>query len=435
MDKKFDIVVIGSGMAGAVAALKAVDSGKKIAVIRKGYGSTALSSGAIDLAADPLGVSGQPLEDSREWQKNVREIARRDEFHPYAVLAAGGYAPDLELAQALNFIYRELQGVGLPLFPVTGRNLTLVNPLGGFKFTGLAQESQGKGDLEKLKGKKTVILGVKNLPDFPADYIARALNDSIGSQGYGPFSSQEIEIPGFGGGTTFEAAAALESEGVEKVASLLAGISAGGHLIFPPILGALRSWEVTETLQKSGVLDFSESLAVPTSIPGYRLQAALDRALEKRGVSILNGRVISATVADHRLHSLEAEIQGQKEKMEGQNFILATGKYLSGGIERDRVFREPVFDLPVFIGEKPVKEDFIKDFLLREALGPHPAFRAGIRVNGKLNPLNRSKQVFAENLWAAGSILAGYDSTGDGAGLGVAILTGFKAGLEASGGS
>jgi glycerol-3-phosphate dehydrogenase subunit B len=177
MDKKFDIVVIGSGMAGAVAALKAVDSGKKIAVIRKGYGSTALSSGAIDLAADPLGIPGRPLEDNRDWQKNVKEIARRDEFHPYAVLAAGGYAPDLELAQALNFIYRELQGVGLPLFPVTGRNLTLVNPLGGFKFTGLAQESQGKGDLEKLKGKKTVILGVKNLPDFPADYIARALND------------------------------------------------------------------------------------------------------------------------------------------------------------------------------------------------------------------------------------------------------------------
>lgn len=433
MNKKFDIVVIGSGMAGAVAALKAVDSGKKIAVIRKGYGSTALSSGAIDLAADPLGIPGQPLEDNREWQKNVKEIARRDEFHPYAVLAAGGYAPDFELAQALNFIYRELQGTGLPLFPVTGRNLTLINPLGGFKFTGLAQEFQGKGDLEKLKGKKTIILGVKNLPDFPADYISRTLNEEIGPQGYGPFSSQEIEIPGFSGGTTFEAAAALEAEGVEKLAPVLSGLSNGGHLIFPPILGALRSREVTETLQKSGVLDFSESLAVPTSIPGYRLQAALDRALEKRGVSILNGRVISAAAADQRIRSLETEIQGKKEKLEGQSFILATGKYLGGGIERGRIFREPVFDLPVFIKEKPVKEDFIKDFLLRDALGPHPAFRAGIRVNGKLKPLLRDQQVFAENLWAAGSVLAGYDSTGDGAGLGVAILTGFKAGQEAGG--
>jgi glycerol-3-phosphate dehydrogenase subunit B len=433
MDKKFDIVVIGSGMAGAVAALNAVDSGKKIAVIRRGYGSTALSSGAIDLAADPLGVPGQPLEDNRDWQKNVKEIARRDEFHPYAVLAAGANAPDLELAQALNFIYREFQGVGLPLFPVTGRNLTLINPLGGFKFTGLAQESQGKGDLEKLKGKKTIILGVKNLPEFPADYIARSLQESIGPKGYGPFSTQEIEITGFSGGTAFEAASALETEGVEKLASALAGISTDAHLIFPPILGVLRARELTETLQKSGVLDFSESLAVPTSIPGFRLQSALDRALEKRGITILNGRVISAGEAGHRVQSLQVEIKGQEEKLESQGFILATGKYLGGGIERGRIFREPVFDLPVFIGEKPVKDDFIKDFLTRDPLGPHPAFRAGIRVDGKLKPLLGDRQVFAENLWAAGSVLAGYDSTGDGAGLGVAILTGFKAGQEAAG--
>ncbi|MCX5858592.1 MAG: FAD-dependent oxidoreductase [Proteobacteria bacterium] len=431
MEKKFDILVIGSGMAGAVAALKAVESGKKIAVIRKGYGSTALSSGAIDLAADPLGAPGRPLEDNRDWQKNMKEIARRDGFHPYAVLAADRSAPDLEMAQALNFIYRELQGVGLPLFPVTGKNLTLINPLGGFKFTGLAQESQGKGDLEKLKGKKTVILGVKNLPDFPADYIARALQESIGPAGYGPFSTREIEIPGFSGGTSFEAAAALEADGAEKLASALAGISADAHLIFPPILGALRARELSETLQKFGVMDFSESLAVPTSIPGFRLQSALDRALEKRGVTILNGQVISAGAAGHRVQSLQVKIQGQEEKLEGQGFILATGKYLGGGIERGRIFRELVFDLPVFIGEKPVKEDFIKDFLTREPLGPHPAFRAGIRVSGKLKPLLRDQQVFAENLWAAGSILAGYDSTGDGAGLGVAVLTGFKAGQEA----
>ena len=42
-----DIIIIGGGMAGAAAAIAAKTKGADVTLIRKGYGSTALSSGAF----------------------------------------------------------------------------------------------------------------------------------------------------------------------------------------------------------------------------------------------------------------------------------------------------------------------------------------------------------------------------------------------------
>ena len=64
-----DVLVIGGGMAGAVAASKAADSGQEVAVVRRGYGATALSSGAIDIALDPLRISNESWSDTSSIKK------------------------------------------------------------------------------------------------------------------------------------------------------------------------------------------------------------------------------------------------------------------------------------------------------------------------------------------------------------------------------
>src|SRR5260370_17248590 len=75
-----EVLVIGAGMAGAIAALSAVRAGAKVIVVRRAFGATALSSGAIDVAVDPHARDGVSIEEA------AREIARIRPHHPYAIL-------------------------------------------------------------------------------------------------------------------------------------------------------------------------------------------------------------------------------------------------------------------------------------------------------------------------------------------------------------
>jgi len=71
---RIDVLVIGGGMAGAVAASKAADLGREVAVVRKGYGATALSSGVIDIAVDPLGISNESWSGSSSIKRGLQEL-------------------------------------------------------------------------------------------------------------------------------------------------------------------------------------------------------------------------------------------------------------------------------------------------------------------------------------------------------------------------
>ena len=49
MNRKSDIVVVGSGLAGMSAALTAAQSGKSVTLLTHGAGTLAISSGCIDV--------------------------------------------------------------------------------------------------------------------------------------------------------------------------------------------------------------------------------------------------------------------------------------------------------------------------------------------------------------------------------------------------
>ncbi|MEE8566641.1 MAG: FAD-binding protein, partial [Candidatus Bipolaricaulota bacterium] len=49
MNLEADIVVIGGGMAGLVAGIRATEEGMRTVLLRKGQSATAYSSGAIDV--------------------------------------------------------------------------------------------------------------------------------------------------------------------------------------------------------------------------------------------------------------------------------------------------------------------------------------------------------------------------------------------------
>jgi glycerol-3-phosphate dehydrogenase subunit B len=60
------------------------------------------------------------------------------------------------------------------------------------------------------------------------------------------------------------------------------------------------------------------------------------------------------------------------------------------------------------------------------------AFRAGVRIDETLRPLRADGGAASPSLFAAGSVIRGYDPASDKTGLGVAIFTGYLAGEAAA---
>jgi glycerol-3-phosphate dehydrogenase subunit B len=114
---------------------------------------------------------------------------------------------------------------------------------------------------------------------------------------------------------------------------------------------------------------------------------------------------------------------------------LATGKFIGGGITgTENGIRESVFDLMT------VSESFriatsttpqkLTNTIALSHMG-HPLFGSGLSVDPQFRPITGAEVHAAENLYAAGSVLAGYNYPAEKSGLGVAIVTGYMASRNA----
>ena len=194
-------------------------------------------------------------------------------------------------------------------------------------------------------------------------------------------------------------------------------------LLLPPLLGIERHEEVLAELSQQAGLACAELVAGIPSVPGLRLQRALERALAAAGIEASRGDV-------SKLGEGSARLDG--EELAFDEVVVASGRFVGGGVGRDRSFAEPLFGLPVWDGTTQLAFQPI-DTLLGEGLGaPCAAFRAGLRFDTDLHPLDGDGNPV---VWAriAGSLLAGSDHAVDGSGLGLAAMTGFLAGRLAAG--
>jgi glycerol-3-phosphate dehydrogenase subunit B len=224
----------------------------------------------------------------------------------------------------------------------------------------------------------------------------------------------------------FELAEALDAEGSERALAdhlrldLPAGVQA---VLLPPVLGWRRPG-LSARLSDALGIPCAEVLSAAPSVPGVRLQDALDRALNDGGVRRLDAEVRGGEGGSVWLEPGGATRAGA--------VVLATGKYIGGGIARAPGFREPVFDLPVFVRGRRLTSEWLPSLLGDVPEARHDAFLAGIRVDAELRPLGPGGAPARERLFAAGSVIAGYDPAVDKSGLGVAIFTGYLAGEAAA---
>jgi glycerol-3-phosphate dehydrogenase subunit B len=180
-----------------------------------------------------------------------------------------------------------------------------------------------------------------------------------------------------------------------------------------------------------GLVDLPENgfelLATLPSPHGWRLQRALDAALTEHGVEVAQGDVGGMRAGGRRL---EAALTASAE-LAADQFVLATGRYLGGGLVKHRSVREPVCDLGVFHEGRRVDREWPERLRHLEQLSPHPAFRTGVLTDDRLRPLDWDGLVAYDNLRAAGSLLGGYDYI-RGYGFGVPMVSGWLAGRWAA---
>lgn len=401
-------------MAGVVAACAARRRGADVVLVRKAMGATALSSGAVDAAPPHLREDGS-LEDS--VSRCVRDVARAPN-HPFAVLAA----QRSRLDEAIRFASELTSGL---IAPAAERLRFFPTALGTLKAALTAQSSQVKSALSELPAVVGVV-GFRGAPTIiDAAFVAKGLQADARSLGastrFVPVESRFFNQLDDASRQPFELAARFDAaDAADMLAAELARVDAAAFL-FPAIMGLFAP--VTAALSAALGRPCAEMLAdAHGSVPGLRLQRALDAALLRHDVRVVEG----AAAVDGGV------VRVGEEPLAHACVVLASGKFIGGGVRRDGALAETVFGAPVFVSERRGPAAAIAELLGERYTDDQAVFRAGVRIDEELRVLGADGRPVNPKLFAAGSVITGFDLWSDGGGLGLSIFTGLLAGERAA---
>jgi glycerol-3-phosphate dehydrogenase subunit B len=368
------VLVIGGGIAGYCAALAARRNRADVTVVARAPGATALYAGGMEIVDD-------------------LEAVLRSPHHPFGRLGMDAVGLAAELDSAVSALQLALSKDGLQ-FEGGWRKRGLYADIHGLaRPANLVPESVAAGELGALSGKRVAVVGVPQVGDYDAASTAQALKELHGIDAF----AEEISIPDLP-----RAAALTDLYGRRAPAPR----ARGAAVAYPPGFTGLPP-------------DGFELLASPPSPHGWRLQQAI--ALGTVTAEITSFETARGTITAARAGS---------RVFYADAFVLATGRHIGGGLRAGRSTTEPLLGLGVFRDGAPAASLGTRLRHL-EYLDPGEEMRLGVMTDGQLRPLDEAGQAPFSNLFAAGSILGGYDYGGP-CGFGVPILTGWLAGQHAS---
>lgn len=410
-----EIVVIGIGLAGLVAALRLAEAGRPVRVLARGVGSTHLSGATIDvLGYDPdrvLSPAGA-----------LPGFIAAHPDHPYARIgtAVVGEAVDWLKGHLVNPRY-----VG-----DLGRNFFLPTALGVAKPTAVAPQTMAGGDVST--GGSFVIVGLPGLKDFypalVADNLAlargvagqaveaRALEVDLSLDGrvdVGPLAyARRLDEPGFR---------------AQLAARLRGWLGADEVLGMPAVLGladAEGAWEEMEARMGRPIFEIP---TLPPSVPGIRLYESLLGAVRRAGARVeIGGAVVGAETDGARVTRVATDAANGLRWHPAAGVVLATGGWAAGGLEMDSYWvpREPVLGLPVTPppeGAPRFRPGYFEH---------HPLATTGVAVDGSLRPVDGAGRVVFENVRVVGATIAGAEPWKEKSGDGLSLATGYHAAVS-----
>jgi len=419
----YDVIVIGAGLAGLMAAKAARSEGARVLVLARGMGSLPLTTGCIDgLAYSPQteNVLSSPL-------AALPQLAQDHPRHPYAILGRE------KILQALAHFQEFAQFIGVPYAGSFDSTLLLPTPLGTFHPTCLVPETMNRGNLS-LPG-PVLLVGFRGLKDFSPFLAAENLN-TLYSQGRiaSSFRAELLEEPDLGGKAinSLNLSRAFDEEAFRKAfaRNVQPILKSGERLGLPAVLGFHSPGKALEDLQERLKADVFEIPMPPPSVPGIRLFRKFQIYLQERGARLILGL---STLIPHkepkRIIGFSLGFSKKSPIYTASAIILATGKFVGGGLDSDRGrIYETLLDLPVAY-PKNRRQWFSPRLLAAEG---QPFNRFGVEINETLQPVDPEGRVIYANLFAAGAIIAQADSMSEKSGGGIALSTGYWAGKLAA---
>ena len=416
MSTQNDILVIGAGLAGLMAALQLSAHKKKVRLIAKGWGATHWHAGCIDvLGYYPLNnpeVVSSP-------EEALADFVRENPDHPYAIVGRD------RLEAALAALQSVCAQAGYPLQGTLTKNWLLPSAVGTARPTCLAPEMMVAGDLSRKD--PMLIVGFKHFNDFYPNVVA----DNLNKQGV-PAQHLTVDLPSLAHRhftTSVILANMMERADVraELVTAVKPHAADVERVGFPAVLGIKQALAVKEELAQQLGKPVFEIPGLPPSVPGIRLHRLLKAAIERQGGRVYDGMEAQrAEDADGRITAVFTESAARQRPHRFQRYVLATGGILGGGITTNYKgdVREVVFDLPVNAPESRL-DWFQQDFMAADG---HPIYRAGLTVNGQFQPVNGGGAPVYENVYAAGTTLAHCEAIRERSFEGIAVATGYAVG-------
>lgn len=412
----YDLVIIGAGLTGLVAAHTAAQAGWRVKIISRGLGALHWNAGTVDvLGYDP--ADRTPVQCPLD---RIDVLVRTQPTHPYSL------AGQSKVRAALDQFLTLTRDIGL-LYSGSanaGENLWLPSPVGASRPALFAPQAQLAGDLRH--GEPMLIVGLRGLVDFYPELIAENLNKQ-GHRARAAFIPLDL-ITDRNNVNTAQLAHALDAADRRRRlgTELKRLVQPGERIGLPAILGMDQHAAVMRELQVATGAPVFEIPTLPPSVPGIRLNTAIRRKVERLGVRVdINMDVKGFHAEEGRVLWVESETSGRPLKHSARHFLLATGGILGGGIQSDHTGNvwETIFHLPLALPATR-GEWFRPQFF--DPSG-QPIFRSGVAVNRSLQPINTDGSQVYTNVWAAGTLLAHSDPILERSLEGIAIVTGTAA--------
>jgi glycerol-3-phosphate dehydrogenase subunit B len=402
----YDIIIIGMGLSGLMAAKTAAEANKKVLIIGKGMGGLTLFSNTID-------VLGK-LPETMKMRDGLCQWINDHPEHPYAMV---GLEKIEEALSSFNSLFP-------PPYTYQPRNETnslILTGAGTFRPTYLIPSTMMKGIA--VKEKKTLIVGFKGYKDF---YVHR-LTNLFKCRGITLSLPEDCQ-------TEITATAIARWIGQpsfrESIVTEIKKDLRDEELIgFPAVLGVNDPMTVRKDLEKKTGVSLFEIPVLPPSIPGLRIFNRFKERLIQKGVAFLSGYSVSKVIVKgKRCEGIEIVHPPVTNSYTAGHYVLATGRFMGGGLMADREkISESVFNLPV--SQPGSQEKWFKTSFFDE----HPIHGMGILTDSSLRPIDEAGKPILENVRVAGTILAKHHYLDEKSREGIEIATGYWAAKNAMG--
>ncbi|AFM43414.1 anaerobic glycerol-3-phosphate dehydrogenase [Desulfosporosinus acidiphilus SJ4] len=407
----WDAIVVGGGLAGWTAGIRAAQRGKKVLIVAEGVGTLYYFSGIFDYG-DVEGLRHLPK-------------------HPYSLF-------DAEMIESGKQFVQEL----CPDYLGKDKPLSALTVLGTARQGDLMPRSMILPDRQE-RG-IFVLLVPEGLKDFFPEIAASNMAQE--------FPGWEVKIKkvqveifreweqlGRSASGVDYAAIWRTEEGqnllAREIEAIKSELSATGNksekivVVLPSLVREYFDASRTKSHGREFSLPIMEmSSFIPSPHGRYLAEYLKHRFTDLGGELMLGARAASLqgeSVPDNPTKSCGEIIvhsMGKAVNLKAKKFILATGGLLGGGIkvgiERQSI-REGVFNLPLYVPQEWSASQF---------LAPQPFAQLGVETEKGLRPLDPATgQVVWDNVHVVGRMLAHWDPWTQRCGGGVAVTSGYAA--------